>query len=444
VRNALFELRIKGNQVRDFFDERGPVINLSGLLQSHTSLSGYERGGGAPVYMVTTPWGSPYMLSDKGRDYIRSIDLGEQIAQNFLGDEGGGIAEEEEGGKKKKSKIEKAARPSRSIAPMFTDARDAESLLMEMNQMGGLDVRITATSMSRALRQCSVLGRGMPTGAIASNGNLEGYLRYKLVPSSRELYYASGCKGRESVGFPTEEEEEVSKSNSVGRRVTQVRSTSAAQGMEQDDKICGPIPRWATPFEMLGRKSLSDLRPMSKKAKAELEQREKKDAYDFMKDGRKGVPVFYVDGLELPQRGLASRLKGDKRGEVPMFFSYEDCVRSWKDMRTNTLKQDGKNASKDQQLSTRASIDDVSEDPPIVEVFNYIDVLASIDREQHKRKVATHRQRSWEKLLRGSSTELPPRSKVENVVFIPSSSSVNYKETITRSGNCKARIRPMR
>ena len=446
IKRGLSAVRSKGDQIRSSFDAHGPLVNLSGLFRPATSIPGYLRGGGVPVYMVTTPWGSPYMLSDKSRDFIRSVDLDEDIAQNFLGDEGEGNVQEEEesGGRNKKSKSDKPSRPSRSIAPIFTDPRDAETLLAEMSQMGGLDVRITATSMARALRQCSVLGRGMPTGAISSNGNLEGYLRYKIVPSSRELYYASQCTGRECVGFPSEEEDAAMSANAVGRRVTQVRAASQGPAVDLDEKDYGPVPRWATPFEFLGRKSMSELRLNSKKAQEDIEKAKKKNKYDFMKDGRKGIPVFYADGLQLPRRGLVSRVKGVRNGEVPMFFSYEDCVQAWKDMRQNTLKNREKEIRKQKTSETIVSVDEIPALPPKIEVFNYVDVITSIDREQHKRQVQQYRARSLKNLLSGNKSEIMPRSTIEEVVFIPSTKSVDYKEAITRSGNCKARIRPMR
>ena len=90
------------------------------------------------------------------------------------------------------------------------DERDARALADEMKQMKHMkdsDLRITCVSLGKAIRSASNLGNGLPTGQPIEplTGKMlsmddGGSLRHKIVPSTRELFYAARCAGRERVG----------------------------------------------------------------------------------------------------------------------------------------------------------------------------------------------------------------------------------------------------
>jgi len=284
--------------------------------------------------------------------------------------------------------------PRRAVALFFTDESDAQSMVNEMKQMGtgmkNADIRITATNMARALRQSTVLGKGLSTGGLTAMGKTDGQLRYKIVPSSRELYYASKCDGKQRLGF-------------------------------SEDMITEP-PRWTSSLvgdraEMLEMEALIKGNKSKKEQEEEEKMNEKYAAYDHMK-GKTGVPVFYAEGM----RHLKG-IPGRKKAEVPMFFSYEDLLESWGHMRKKTLEG-----------SMDADIPEV----PKVEVYNYLDIITSIDKiQQRSEKVA------WKDRL-NLKKSAPTLTELESVNFIPSSRSVTYKETLSAVGNGKSRLRPMR
>eukprot|EP00586_Coscinodiscus_wailesii_P019383 CAMPEP_0172501860 /NCGR_PEP_ID=MMETSP1066-20121228/154445_1 /TAXON_ID=671091 /ORGANISM="Coscinodiscus wailesii, Strain CCMP2513" /LENGTH=241 /DNA_ID=CAMNT_0013276891 /DNA_START=29 /DNA_END=750 /DNA_ORIENTATION=- len=182
---------------------------LSQRLTSPTNLPSYSRTLSTPAFAVTTPWGSPYMiferLSRSENAEEDAVDATFKSAKDLAKDletPGETTPEGDDDG------ADDDTQRTRTTALYFTDPDDALGLRDEMKQMGpGMataDVRVMSTSLGRALRQSSVLGRGLPTGQSLddSTGRLvDGMLRYKLVPSRRELFYAGRCVGKERVGL---------------------------------------------------------------------------------------------------------------------------------------------------------------------------------------------------------------------------------------------------
>jgi hypothetical protein len=488
---------LRNHQVLKHVVTQWELPTLSGIIRPRTSYPGYFRGAGIPVYMVSTSWGSPFVINEKLNDLVRSeADVDNTILQanlppNFLMSnkdddsterEEGRLPEDEivfedndevevrdqkrkeqtgentegEGGgeEEKRKKLLKKYRGLKpptlrsqqvAMAPMFLDYADAQSMLMEMKTTG-YDVRITATSMARALRQSSHLGYGLPNSQSIDpdTGTVEGsYLRYKLVPSSRELYYASHCEGCERVGFFTPQEEEKLK--------VLLSSSSSSTKKSKGQKIMAsmlfnkPTPRWSVPFELVGRRSSLQQQIQKEKEKEtrqtpqEQQQQTQITPMDYLRDGKKGIPVFYAEGLKLksPRSNVRSlfqkNYQGPKDYEIPMFLSYEDLISAWNTMRT-------------QQRNSKKLLN-VPKEPPKVEVFNYIDLITSIDREQHQKQLRVNNSLGgWRNLKKGNTTAAAAAltEDIENIVFIPSSTSVEFKEELTRLGSGKARLRPMR
>lgn len=461
--------------------------SLSGIIRPRTSYPGYFRGAGIPVYMVSTSWGSPFVINEKLNDLVRSkADVDTTILQanlppdflmsneNDISEEEGRLPEDEtifedteeaeereqegaqrqqrqkaaaeeegEGEKRKLVKKYRGLKPPSlrsqqvAMAPMFVDYEDAQAMLMEMKTTG-YDVRITATSMARALRQSSHLGNGLPNSQTIDpdTGTVEGsYLRYKLVPSSRELYYASHCDGCERVGFFTPQEEEKIK---LSLSSTPKKKKSRGKKKIANMLFNKQIPRWSVPFELVGRRSSLQQVSKEKGDKQEQQQQSQISPMDFLKDGKKGIPVFYAEGLKLksPRSNLRSLFQKNyqsaKDYEIPMFFSYEDLISSWNTMR------------KDQRIKKQNTKEDIPKVPPKVEVFNYVDLVTSIDREQHQKQLQVNPFGIWRNQKSNNSTATPTVEGIENIVFIPSSKSVQFKEELTSLGSGKARLRPMR
>lgn len=218
-------------------------------------------------------------------------------------------------------------------------------------------------------------------------------LRYKLVPSRRELFYAARCYGKERVGL-------------------------FADRAADDAK-----------FVLTGRKPMLRDRIPSKKSKQDDDPTRTKSirrTYAHM-NGKTGIPLFYIHGLQQKVPTLNSKFLFNpqkKRTQIPLFFSYEDCIAAYR----KTLNK-----------PTPAP-------PPQVEVFNFVDVIVAIDKEQtksapspfsftsifHKRTHSVHK------------PDNPNAIHLMNVVFIPSSRALKFKDNSSSKGNGKARLRPMR
>jgi hypothetical protein len=151
--------------------------------------------------------------------------------------------------------------------------------------------------------------------------------------------------------------------------------------------------------------------------------------------GYSGIPVFYCPNMKRPVSPVQQVLTGlwtRRRYEVPLFFNYEDLVTAWDRLR-----------NKESNKIT------LPEDPPQVEVFNLWDVVTSMDRYQNtmsgKRGIMLWKKGSTKR--NSSNTKSKPTallSTLRDIIFVPNSDSVLYKDAISRRGNGKARLRPMR
>lgn len=382
-------------------------VNLGstfGAVTSTKKISPYERVTGHPVFAVTTSWGSPYMTMEKIMQ-DETVPIPSSINNN---------------NKKKPTSLSEEQVEYRRVALYFLDPADAIAVHNEMLQQQSdssqqPDVRITAFSLAKAIRHASILGYGLPTGAPPDplNGkfNLEegAALRYKLVPSKKQLYYAARCVGKERVGL-----------------CSNTPTTGA-----KEDAITAIIGNSALEAANLARRREQRERkiPLSKQS-----QNTTIVNADHMV-GYSGIPLFYCPGMHRPISPVQQVLTGlwtRRRYEVPLFFNYEDLVISWERLRSK----------KSNKLN-------LPEDPPEVEVFNLWDVVTSMDRYQNTRsgkrgimmwkKQAMKRKSNTKQSI--SSALLP---SLKDIIFVPNSDSVLYKDAISRRGNGKARLRPMR
>jgi Tic22-like family len=339
------------------------VANLSHTFGSQqvTAKTPYERIASHPVFQVTTSWGAPYMNFEK-------IERSDDDAT-----------------------ADKMGQETRPITLFYMDPEDAVQMHEEMKHMDNMknsDIRITTTTLAKAIRQAANFGNGLPTGAPVDpmTGNLKsagegGSLRYKIVPSKRQLFYAARCKGRERVGLmgttPMEDAAQVLEGNAainaanLARRVSKTKTAT-------DKKV------------------------------AHME-------------GYTGIPVFCAPEMRR-SHPLHKRLVSREQ-EIPFFFSYEDLMEAW-----STMHQRSRGAA--------------PAVPSEVEVFNLMDLLTSMDREESKK----HRRFSFFKdpvnsLKNSLRTE---KTGLEGITFIPPSNCIEYKERASREGNGKARLRPMR
>lgn len=323
---------------------------------------------------------------------------------------------------------------TRPVSLYFMDEHDGRSLADEMKQMRNMkdgDLRITCTTLAKALRQASHLGRGLPTGQPIKeeNGNLlsmdeGGSLRHKIVPSKRELFYAARCHGRERVGFFNDNVEEDAE--------LMLQPNNVIEGSKMGDR----------------RKAAGNTKARVAKAKQaekegvmESEENRIKREYGGM-EGQVGLPVFHADGLVKKPPLTKRLLQGSKKalitsGFTPLYFSYQDLINDWSAMRDKSPNKS-----------------EIPESPPTVEVFNMLDVVTSIDKDQWKngRRAELQRERKglWGKVplvhnFIGKRTSLTRvNSGLERVVFVPSSLGVKAKQRVSKRGNMKARLRPMR
>jgi len=356
------------------------TANLSGLFGSArtTSKTPYERVGNYPVFMVTTSWGASYMTFERLEDFEEGMDRGEDP------------------GTKARSE---GVRP---VTLFYMDPEDALAMRQEMTQMEnmqGADIRITSTTLSKAVRQASNFGDGLPTGSPVEpmTGKLPsindgGSLRYKIVPSKRQLFYAARCKGREKVGHFGE---------SAGQDAGIALDGIDVTNQERRRNV---------------RKGKSLVTTVSQ------------NEYRHM-EGYTGIPVFYSPDMQrrLP---VLKRFLGGTSSENPVFFSYEDLMETWNKMR----KSDSK----------------IPKKSPNVEVLNLMDVLTSMDRESSKQTACFKLtdpmgtvKSQFEEITKGFKSRFSAPG-LDSISFIPASRAVDYKEIVASVGNNKARLRPMR
>jgi len=120
------------------------TINLSNIFGSPTAIPGYERLSSQPVFSVTTPWGSPYLLYERADRTESDLEFDDEI----------------DGANKKQDN-------TKQVALYFMDEEDAMRLrdeMLQMDQMKGVDMRITATSLAKAVAQSVNVNKGLLTG----------------------------------------------------------------------------------------------------------------------------------------------------------------------------------------------------------------------------------------------------------------------------------------
>lgn len=379
-------------------------LNLSSTFGSATSAPPYDRILSQPVFQVTTHWGSPYMIFER------------------IGDD--------DPDKKTDDDSDPNAVQTRPVGLYFLDQEDALNLRDEMGQMEHMaksDLRITASSLGKALRHSTILGQGLPTGQpiqpmtgdmkTASEG---GSLRYKIVPPKRELFYAARCEGRERVGlFGTTREED-------------------AQAMLQPEASV----HGTNLMRRANKKEREAAEKLGKKTRGGKEEDPMRMANAHM-EGHVGIPVFHCPEMKrkLPMAKRLIRGVGKGRSyETPLFFSYEDLEAGWTEMRNRTKNKNS------------------IPEKPNVEVFNLFDVVTSMDKDQWRAKRRAELQRKADGILgyvpfaktvlkKGGDAGTMKRkvtSGMESVTFVPASRNVQFKEQLSDKGNRKARLRPMK
>ena len=396
------------------------TLNLSSIFGSPTSAASYERISGQPVFAVTTSWGSPYLIFERTEDEVGASADDDQIDFN---------------------EAYQQKQAQRQVVLYFLDPDDAAVHRDEMQQvdaMKGADMRIMSMSLGKAVRQATNLGKGLPTGQPidAVTGKMKtpeegGTLRYKIVPPKRELYYAARCKGRERVGLFDDNPDFDAKMMLNTRRTLAQYADSRGRARKERDGRGGPAAA------------------ATAKAAAANPNAPDRVRYAHM-EGTVGIPVFHCPGLDR-RHPLAKRLVNRKaaKAEKPLFFSYEDLKESWNDTKGRVTNE------------VRASM---PQNPPEVEVYNLMDVVTSIDRDQWRvaRRGQLRREQVMDSVLSklsfvpfigklaGSENVKAPAtaggktSGLEQVVFVPSSRNVNAKERTSNIGGSKARLRPMR
>ena len=158
-------------------------LNFGGTFGSAlNSATVYDRIAGHPVFAVTTPWGSPYMNMEKLDNLAETIP-----------DQRSSIADSRSGRKKPTSSLEETSE-MRMVALYFVDPADALAMHGEMHQMENMksaDVRLTAFSLAKALRQASNLGPGLTTGQppepVTGIFPEQGALRYKIGAEQKAI-----------------------------------------------------------------------------------------------------------------------------------------------------------------------------------------------------------------------------------------------------------------
>ena len=330
-------------------------------------------------------------------------------------------------GEKSRASKEKGEK-SHQVALYFLDEQDAMNLrdeMLQVDQMKGMDMRITAMSLGKALRQASNLNKGLLTGQPLNDhtGRMKtpdegGVLRYKIVPPKRELFYAARCSGKERVGLFGE------------------KPVDDANLMLNDFPVIGA-------YLLNERRKALDKRNKAARARARgKEVKEDEGLTKVRKDyahmeGFLGIPVFHSPSLK-KYNAIKGVIKNDKRKVTPLFFSYEDLLESWKDVR-NKLKTDEERQAMPEE--------------PEVEVYNVMDIVTSIDKDRWNTERALQLRRKEAGLIGQIpllnrilvKKDMTPNSGLQDVVFVPNSKNTKFKEMLSKVGNGKARgLRPMK
>mmetsp|Transcript_39573 Transcript_39573/g.59453 ORF Transcript_39573/g.59453 Transcript_39573/m.59453 type:complete len:443 (-) Transcript_39573:405-1733(-) len=405
----------QASQFSNLVNRARRTINLSRTFGSATRAPSYERIASQPVFQVTTPWGSPYMVfeqAEKEEDDSPAADGKNIYDVDALAS---GSGEKDSG------------MDVRPIALYFMDERDAHALRDEMKSMSNMvdaDLRITSTSLAKAVRQSANLGAGLPTGQPVDplTGDMKamedgGSLRYKIMPSKRELFYAARCQGRERIGLgfgkrPEEDAYNMLKPNGMLGAEKAMNRMKLKEEAKKAKKPTAGVP--LTQDEILQQQ------------------------YLHMKGGF-GIPVFYCPELKRQPPKIKRLLFRENKMESPLFFSYDDLLDAWTEMK--------KKSSNPSSIPNR----------PQIEVYNMFDVVSSLDKDQWKVKrneELAHKAdgfvgsipvvNSIVRKIKGLKEEKAISSGLEQVTFVPSSRNVEIKVAMSTIGNGKARIRNMR
>jgi hypothetical protein len=358
------------------------LLNLGSTFSSAVNSLPYDRIAGHPVFAVTTPWGSPYLNVEKLDDLDETVQTTATTTSSK---------------KTKTQSLSEEQSEIRMVALYFMDPDDAIAVHGEMKQMENMekaDIRLTSFSLAKALRQASNLGNGLPTGMaidpLTGDVSIEdgGALRYKIVPPKKQLFYAARCMGKERVGLWSD-----SRTEDAANAVTGSSALSMANLIRRREKRERKNPR---------PRQLSRLQ-----------------AQNIHMEGYTGIPVFYSPQMHKKYNILKRVLSGSPREEIPLFFNYEDLERAYAKIR------------KPSQAPSN----------PTVEVFNLWDVLTSMDRQCQHDWISNWKRRLLQ--LRPSS-HVASSPSLNDITFVASSDAVAYKDAISRRGNGKARLRPMR
>lgn len=98
--------------------------------------------------------------------------------------------------------------------------------------------------------------------------------------------------------------------------------------------------------------------------------------------------------------------------------------------------------------------DKIPKNPPKVEVFNLMDVVTSIDKDQwkiHRRAELIRENKGFvgkipliHNFIKGKLSASAKKSGLEKILFVPSTLGVQAKARISMKGSGKSRLKPMR
>jgi len=319
---------------------------------------------------------------------------------------------------------------ARQVCIYFLDEREAQNLAVEMKQLGKMsraDLRITATTLGKAIRNAAHIGDGMVTGQPIDkeNGRLpvdSGVLRHKIVPSTQQIFYAARCDGCERIGLDSRDAPNeaflalspkgLKSRNAKRRTVIRRKITERSTISEEAQMLMTNSSELAA--ASLGPDGLSKINPLMQE--------------NIHMDGYTGIPVFGSPNL-VRKQPLIKRFLTNSKQEIPLYFRYQDLLSA-----LNVAAKKSKNP------------EEVANAP--LEVHNFFDVLLSMERvhcakELKKKNFLKNVIRTPGKTLRDLVSMKEP-NPLDQIVFVPSSTGVKYMEYIRAKGNGKARLRPMR
>lgn len=393
------------------------LLNLGNILGSATTTDStnqqpYTRIMGHPVFQVTTSYGGAYMNMEK-------------LIDQEMDDGSNSLKLDQEDLRAGRTSLSSDQNQYRQIFLYYMDPDDAlaaHAEFKQMEQMEKTDVRISCVSLAKAINSAANLGQGLLTGQPIDKltGRVPptrdgGSVRHKIMPPKKQLYYAARCRGKERVGF-----------------FTAGNSQQTDDSASRDVAVAAILGNSALAYRNSNRRQAKRDRKIAAGPKNALEGQ-----YAHM-DGHVGIPVFYAQGMERRQPLLKGLISGNGR-ETPLFFNYEDLQEAWRKTR----------------VAHRQDTVRLPEEPN-VEVFNLVDVLTSMERDQARRKKQAEAAPPIDRLLAQvtapfkrrlstlSSSKKNAPLGLDTITFVPSSDACRYKESITARGNGKARLRPMR